>query len=214
MSQATERLIEQLAGDARPVRRLRPPLLRAALWLAAVAVLSVVAVLWLANLQRFESRISDPATAVEMLAALATGVLAVIAAFHLSLPDRSQAWMLVPLPMLAVWIASSGYGCYEFVIRAGADGWAWGNAVACLRFILVVSLPLGLSLLLVLRRANPIAPLPVAATAGLGVAALAAALLEFFHPFEVTVLDLAAHFIAVAIVVSASSLTSRLRTAQ
>lgn len=210
MSETTELLIERLARDARPVRRLRPPLLRAGVWLAAAGIVGAVGVLWFADLGRFASRANDPATQIEMLAALATGVLAILAAFHLSLPDRSPALALVPLPPLALWVASSSYGCYEFVVRTGADGWAMGNAMGCLRFIVGLSVPLAIALFLVLRRARPIAPLPVAAMGGLGVAALAAFALEFFHPFDVTVIDLAAHFVAVAAVVGVSSLVGRL----
>jgi len=50
----------------------------------------------------------------------------------------------------------------------------------------------------------------VAAMGGLGAAAIAAFLLQFFHPFEITFLDLGMHAIAVAIVVATASLVSRL----
>jgi hypothetical protein len=52
-----------------------------------------------------------------------------------------------------------------------------------------------------LRRAYPIAPLPVAALGTLGVAASAATLLQFFHPFDITVLDLGFHLAAVGFIV-------------
>jgi len=52
-----------------------------------------------------------------------------------------------------------------------------------------------------LRRARPMDPLPVAATGTLGVAATAAFILEFFHPFDVTVIDLALHLAAVGLIV-------------
>ena len=44
---------------------------------------------------------------------------------------------------------------------------------------------------------------------GLAAAALAAGLLEFFHPFDITIIDLAAHFVAVAVVVGVASLFGR-----
>ena len=40
MSEATERLIGRLAAQAEPVRRLRPPAVRAALWLLAVGAVA------------------------------------------------------------------------------------------------------------------------------------------------------------------------------
>jgi hypothetical protein len=47
------------------------------------------------------------------------------------------------------------------------------------------------------------------AVGGLGVAALSATALQFYHPFDVTVVDLAVHAIAVLIVVAAMVLGGR-----
>jgi hypothetical protein len=57
-----------------------------------------------------------------------------------------------------------------------------------------------------LSRAAPIDPLPVAALGGLGAAALAAFLLQFFCPSAVTFLDLAVHLAAIAIVIGLTAL--------
>ena len=62
-------------------------------------------------------------------------------------------------------------------------------------------MPLAAGLFWMLRRARPIAPLPVAALGTLGVAATAAFMLQFFHPFDVTVIDLALHLAAVGLVI-------------
>ncbi|HZB90422.1 MAG TPA: NrsF family protein, partial [Stellaceae bacterium] len=113
MSSDTERLIGRLAASAEPVRRLNPPLLRAALWLAAVAAVLAAAILIFADLPLFARRAADPKLALELAGTLATGILAVIAAFELSLPDRSRAWALLPLPSLALWIGASGYSCWR-----------------------------------------------------------------------------------------------------
>lgn len=210
MTESTERLIERLVAEARPVRRLRPPTRRAALWLLAVAAIAGVAVLWFSDLAVFDRRMHDPKLALELTATLLTGIAAVIAAFHLSLPDRSAAWGLLPLPFLCVWIATSGYSCYRHWIGFGPDGWELGESAQCFRFILAVSVPLGVSLLLLLRRAAPLTPVRVAAVGGLGVAAIAAFLLQFFHPFDVTFMDLGVHLVAVGIVVGAASLSENL----
>lgn len=209
MSETTDQLIARLSADAAPVRRLRAPVWRAAAWLAAAAIAAAAGIAVAADPALFETRLAQPTAQIEMLSALVTGVVAVLAAFHLSVPDRSPAWMLAPLPALVVWIGSSGYGCYELLTRNAAGAWAPGSAVDCLRFILATSVPLAVALLPVLRRARPLAPAPVAAMAGLGVAALAACLLEFFHPVDVTVLDLAAHVAAVAAVVGVSALAGK-----
>jgi len=206
----TDRLIERLAADARPVRRLRPPMTRAALWLVAVAGVAGIAILSFANLPVLGDRMRDASLTLEMTGALLAGIAAVIAAFHLSLPDRPNAWALLPAPGLALWLGGSGYGCYSDWIRFGTERWELGDSAACLRFILIASIPLGATLLIALRRACPLAPVRVAAVGGLGVAALSAFLLQFFHPFDVTVLDLAVHVLAVGIVVAVSSWSGRI----
>ncbi|HYM02423.1 MAG TPA: NrsF family protein [Stellaceae bacterium] len=212
MIETIDQTIGKLVADATPVRRLRAPAARAALWLVSVAAVSTLAVLLFSNLAVFGERIENPKLAIEMAAAAATGVCAVLAAFELSVPDRHWFWMLLPLPPLAVWIASSGYSCYDHWLRFGPDGWEIGESVHCFRFIVGVSVPLAATLLLLLRRAMPLAPVRVAAMGGLGVGALAAAVLQFFHPFDVTFMDLGVHAAAVAIVVGAASLAGGYRS--
>ncbi len=84
-----------------------------------------------------------------------------------------------------------------------------GESTHCFRFILSVSVPLGVSLMLLLYRARPLALVRIAAVGGLGVAAIAACLLQFFHPFDVTLLDLSVHVVAIAIVIAVASLWAR-----
>ncbi|HTZ80445.1 MAG TPA: NrsF family protein [Stellaceae bacterium] len=210
MSGATEQLIDRLVAEARPVRRLRPPLLRALLWLLAVAALSAIGILLFSDLAVFARRAADPKLRLELVGTALTGIAAVVAAFQLSLPDRASAWALLPLPPLLLWIASSGYSCYRHWIVYGPDGWEIGESADCFRFILALSVPLGVSLWILLRRARPLAPIRVAAVGGLGVAAIAAFLLQFFHPFDVTFMDLAIHAVAVGIVVGMASIGGRL----
>lgn len=209
MREATEQVIERLVADARPVRRLRPPMLRAALWLLAVAAIAAGAILLFSDLGVMADRLRDPKLQVEMAATLLTGIAAVMAAFHLSLPDRSPLWALLPLPFLALWIASSGYACWRHWISVGPGGFELGESAHCLRFMLAISIPLGASLLVVLRRAAPLTPVRVAAIGGLGIGGIAAFVLQFFHPFDVTFMDLAVHLGAVAIVVAVASLIER-----
>jgi hypothetical protein len=202
MSSGTDGLIEQLVAGAEPVRRLRPPVLRAGLWLAVVAAVLATAIALFADIPLFARRAADGKLALELAGTALTGILAVIAAFELSLPDRSGRWALLPLPTLGLWIASSGYECWRHWISFGPDGWEIGESWHCFRFILGLSLPLAVSLIVMLRRARPLAPARVAIVGALGVAALAAFSLQFFHPFDVTFMDLGIHAVAVAIVVA------------
>jgi hypothetical protein len=201
MARSTEQLILDLARDVPPVRRLRPPLHRALGWLAIVAALGGAAIALFANMRIFDARIAHPALVIEMTGALITGCLAVVAAFHLSLPDRSRLWALLPAPSLAVWLAGGGLGCYRQWQADPQTSWMVGESTGCLIFIVAVGLPLAAALLWSLRRARPLAPVPVAVLGGLGTAALSAFLLQFFHPFEINFMDMVVHAVAVAIVV-------------
>jgi hypothetical protein len=198
----TEDLINQLAANPMPVRRLRPPLLRAALWLLGVLCVAGAVILRTGAVHRLAERSLAPGFDVEWAATVLTGALAVLAAFNLSLPDRSRHWLWLPLPSLLVWVGASGFGCYRSWLVLGADqSLQLGESAHCFLFILAVSVPLAIALTIPLRRARPLDPMPVLWCAGLGVAALSAAILQFFHPFNITVMDLAAHLAAIALVV-------------
>ena len=209
MADSVEQLIERLAASAAPVRRLKPPVIRAAGWLMAVALIAAVAIFAFSNLDLFMHRAQDPKMLLELIGTALTGILAVVAAFYLSLPDRSPAWALLPLPPFALWLASSGYNCWKHWVTFGPDGWGLGDSADCFRFILLVSIPFGVSLLWVLRRAFPLSPVRVALMGGLGVAALSAFVLQFFHPFDVTFMDLGVHLLAIGLVVSIAGLMEK-----
>jgi hypothetical protein len=202
VSRTTEQLIAELSRGLAQVRPLRAPIVRALQWLTLAALLSTALVLMMhPNLAVFRLRASDPRLALELGATLITGIVAIVAAFHLAIPDRAGRWALAPLPPLLVWLASSGLGCLQNGIGT--------RDYDCFVFVIAASVPLSLLLLWFLRRARPIAPLPVALTGGLGVAALGAFVLQFFHPFDVTVLDLAVHAAAVATVLVVAATAGR-----
>ena len=205
----TDELIGALSQGLAPVRPLRPPVLRALLWLGVMALLVGAAVARWADFAVIAARTADPRLALECAATLLTGITAVLAAFYLSRPDSSSLWRYAPLPPLLLWIATSGVGCLQYGSGLGPAGHRLGESSHCFIFVVMVSTPLALLLYAVLRRARPLEPLLVALTAALGVAALAAFVLQFFHPFDTTVIDLAAHLAAVAVVVALAGLSRR-----
>lgn len=207
----TDRLIDLLSADVAPVRPLHSPTRRALETLALLAALGALAILLLpdSNPMAVRGAAEKVQAGMEMAAMFATGTLAVVGAFHLSIPGRSRRWLALPLLPFAVWLTLSGIGCYRDFIRRGSAGLELGHSVDCLVFILGASLLLGAPLIWRLSRAAPIDPLPVAALGGLGAAAFSAFLLQFFHPFAVTFLDLAVHLVAIAIVIGLTALLKR-----
>jgi hypothetical protein len=206
-----EVLIQNLASDLRPVRRLAPPALRAFGWLAVVGALAV-ALACFADLGAMVRRLT---AAPDMWLAVAgstlTAILAAIAAFETSLPDRKPAWALLPVPGLLLWVGASGLGCLRVWLLPGTHSAALVEARDCLVFILGVSLPLSILLVLMLRRGYPLRPNLTAATGGLAAAAAAATLLNFFHPYDAAATDLVVHAGAVVLVVLAGrALSGRL----
>jgi hypothetical protein len=205
----TEQLIESLSRGLEPVRPLPPPARRALLWLVGATLLIGAALLRFADLGSFAARYAEPRMALEAAAMLLTGVTAIVAAFHLSLPDRSSLWRYAPLPPLVLWIATSGMGCLRYGLGLGPEGARVGESGHCFVFIVGVSVPLMVLLYAALRRARPLEPFPVALTGALGVAALAAFVLQFFHHFDVTAIDLALHMAAVLVVVGLAAASRR-----
>jgi hypothetical protein len=189
----TDDLIDRLSADLRPVQRLAPPLLRAAGWIGLALLLVAACVLLVGPRDDLMDRLTRPHEAAQLVFALATGVLAAIAAFQLSVPDRSRRWALLPLPAAAAWVGSLGMGCLADVAREGPQALVLGTSWGCLRFIVLLGVPLTLSLVWMLRHAGPIRPVPVAALGGLAGAAIASVGLSLFHHLDAAAMVLAWH---------------------
>ena len=100
----TPDLIASLSANPAPVRRLRPPLLRACCWLALAGLVLVLLGVSHGLRPDFSKQLGDRAFVVGLVASLLTGVLAAVSAFMLSLPDRSRLYGLLPLPSLLIWM--------------------------------------------------------------------------------------------------------------
>ncbi len=189
----TEDLIGRLATELRPVRRLAPPLRRCAIWLAFALLVVGAAIAWFGPRHDLMERLDRPHEVVQLLFAIATGVLAAIAAFELAMPDRSARWALLPAPAALAWIATMGWGCLADVARVGPQALVLGTSWGCFRFIVLMGVPLALSMVWMLRHAGPVRPVPVAVLGGLAGAALSGAGLSVFHHLDAAAMVLAWH---------------------
>ena len=206
----SEDLIAALAAEAKPVKPLRPPMARAALWIAVAGAIVALSV-WLHGVNEdLLADMSEPYHALEWLLTLATGIGAIVAAFYVSLPDRSPRWALLGLVPAGAWLATVGFGCFAEFLTMGAAAFAWGEPWMCLRYIAEMGVPLTVLMLVILRYAGPVRPLATMLLAALGMSGLSAAGLAFFHPVHTAWLGLVWHGAALAIVLASGALGSAL----
>ena len=198
----TAEVIDRLAREARPVRRLRPPALRALVWLAAAAVVVGVIAALEGVRPELGERLRNPWYALSRAGAVATALTAALAAFELSIPDRAPRWLWLPVPFAALWLGSMGYGCIADWVIEGADGLALGHSADCFSAIVITSLPLGALLLVMVRHAGPVRPVATALAAGLALAAVAEGGLTLYHESEATLMDILFHLFGVAAVLA------------
>lgn len=206
---STSDLIKSLAADAAPVKRLRPPAVRAAAWvLFAAFVFGLIAVSHGVR-PDLAQKVGEAAYSVGVGAALLSGVLAAIAAFILSLPDRSRAWLFLPAPSLVVWISTIGYGCLTAWVGLGPAGVRFADLAECFATLVLTSVPIWAALLFMLRHAARLRPALVTMMGSLAVAALSASALLLFHPLDATLMILIWNFGAAAVVITLGSVFGR-----
>lgn len=186
----TASLIDGLSRQVRPVRPLSHPARRMALWVLVAA--AIIGLLALEHGVRpdLAAQLRDPVFQCRLGASLLTGLLAVLACLIGGLPDRSRLWLLLPLPSLALWLSTIGYGCLTNWISFEAGRFEPGEAWRCFATLLLTSLPLSLLLFLMLRHAALLRPRPVVLTAGLAVAAVTASAMSLLHPLDATIMIL------------------------
>ena len=187
---STPDLIDVLAANLAPVRRLRPPVTRAACWLLLVALLFALLALSQGVRPDLTQRLREPTFILSMSGALLTGVLAAVAAFMLSLPDRSRFCLLLPAPALVLWLSTIGYQCLTNWVSLEPNGIHLGETAQCFATLVLTSLPLSLAMLVMLRYAAPLRPIAVTLTGSLAVAAISATALSLFHELDATVMIL------------------------
>ncbi len=195
----TDELIETLAQDAKPVRPLAPPLLRAGLLLAVLFAAMGALVAFGGHVEETLAHLARMPFTLELVGAVAAGVGAIVAAVMLSIPGRARAWLYLPLPGLALWLAGGGLECYRQVEELGYVPTTLFASQDCFVFIVSAGLPAAAAAYIFLRRHLSVDAVRVAALAGLGAALLAAALLQFIHAHGTNPVDFGTHVIAVVL---------------
>ena len=205
----TSDLIEALVADARPVRRLRPPVLRMALWLLLPALIFALLALGQGVRPDLAQRLQQPQFIVGTAASLLTGVLAAVASFMLNLPDRSRGWALLPLPTLIVWVISIGQACLANWVSIGPDGVQVGETARCFATVLMTSVPLSVAMFAMLRHGSLLLGSTVTLSGSLAVAAMSATAMSIFHSFDASVMILVWNLGVAALIVAMGGLLGR-----
>ena len=186
----TPDLIGALAANLAPVHRLRPPVTRALSWLLLAALLLAVLAVSQGIRPDLAQRLHGPSFILGVSGASLTGILAAVAAFMLSLPDRSRFYLLLPAPALVLWLSTIGYQCLTNWVSLEPNGIRLGETARCFATLVLTSLPLSLAMVVMLRYAAPLRPMSVTLTGSLAVAAITATALSLFHDLDATVMIL------------------------
>ncbi|MBI1220411.1 MAG: DUF1109 family protein [Rhodobacteraceae bacterium] len=186
----TPELIATLASHPTPIRRYRPPVQRAVVWLSVSALLIGVIAIEHPLRPDLPTLLHQTPYLLTLCSALATGVLAAIAAFLLSVPDRSRLWGFLPLPPMGLWLSSVGYQCLTHWVAIGPKGITLGQTADCFATLTLVGLPLGLAASLMLHHAARLDVAKVSLLASLAVSGMTAVAMSLFHPIDASVLIL------------------------
>lgn len=187
---ATPDLIESLAANVQPVRRLLPPGIRAVRWLLLAALILTLLTISQGVRSDLMQKLVDFEFTGRLAGALATAVLAAISAFVLSLPDRTRLWLLLPLPGLVLWLSTMGHQCLTHWVSFDASGMQAGEAARCFATLVLTSLPLSLAMLLMLRFAAPLRPTAAILAGSLAVGAVTASAMSLFHIVDASIMIL------------------------
>jgi hypothetical protein len=187
-----------------------PPAVHAILWLDAVLVFG--AALALGGMPPELRHDASAATWMAIAGSTLTAALGALSAFELCAPRRNRAWLWLPVPALALWLAGSGLGCLGVQESAELWGDTPDEAGRCLAFLLGVSAPLFAVILLMLWRFAQPMPARVLAMGGLASAGAAASLLALVHPHDAPLLDIGVHALALVVLIGTGALAARFRT--
>jgi len=166
----TQSLIDQLAKRAKPVHAITSPMRRTLAWAAAAVVLVALVAYSMGLHPALSTQMAQAPKLVEWISSLVTGLLAAYAVFQISVPGRSPSWAWLPVLPLAVWLGSIGWGCLQDFSTMGMAAFAYeSHSGECARAIAAISIPLGITLLVMVRHAGAIQPAPTAMLAALSV---------------------------------------------
>ncbi len=193
MTEETEQMIQGLARDARPVRPLHGPHIRAALWLIiSLSYITAILILMPAG-HNILAQFSNQAFAIEQAATLSTAIAAAIAAFITIIPGRSPRWAALPLFPVSIWLASLAPACMLEFSQIGLQAFMTPHSLWCVPVMAVFGAVPAIAMIVMIRRGAPMTPHLSAALGGLAAAGIGNLGVRLVHPEDVSVMLIVWH---------------------
>ena len=202
----TDALIERLTERLQPVQPLRKPWLRAGLWSAfATGVIALLASLF-GTRADIAQALGEAKFVVPLCGSWLTGVTAALAAFEVSLPDRSRRWLWLPVLPVLLWASGFAYGCLADFVAIPEGLPLLPEGAACIGTILAASAALLVVLLPMLRRVRTLRPRLTAWLGCLAIAGFADTAHLLIHTEQASVLALTINLLPALVVVPLAGL--------
>ncbi|XXN66433.1 NrsF family protein (plasmid) [Enterobacter ludwigii] len=197
-------LIEKLGREMRPVKPLRSTRWRVCAWLLLALPCGIAASFLV---QRSFTDWTQPGALqaiLQLVLAFILGTLAIRSAFNMSIAGRRSISWKALLPIGLLWLGMS-ISQIPGEVPLVHDNYS----TRCFTFLLVVSTPMMVLMIVSLRRTRALYPVRSLAMAGLGVSCMAVALLAFCHPVHLHPLDFIMHLAAIVTIVAMTVLVGK-----
>ena len=168
----TETLIRELAGQGSRVQPLARPWARAATWLGIAVPSALLVVVMMSVHGDWASRLLMPRVVSEEAFALATGILAAIAAFASVVPGYDRRVLFLPLVPLALWLGGLGQSSVRDWLQFTSQGFSMRSEWVCLPSTVMAGAVPAIAMAVMLRRGAPLTPRLSALLGGLASAGL------------------------------------------
>jgi hypothetical protein len=168
----TETLIRALAGQTSRVQPLARPWVRAVAWLAIAVPSALLVVVMMPGRGDWVSRLLLPRVISEEAFALATGILAAIAAFTSVVPGYNRKVLFLPLVPLALWLGGLVQSSMRDWFQLSVHGFSLRSEWVCLPAMIMAGVVPAAAMAVMLRRGAPLTPRLSALLGGLAAAGL------------------------------------------
>ena len=177
----TDELIDMLASNLKPVRRLWSPIWRLLGWLALSFPATTIVVAAMRIRPDIAVKITDPVFLMQELASLAVALIAGWAALVTCVPGEPRWKLWVPIAPLSLWMSTLGRQSWNEWVRLGVSGMEFHSDWVCLPSIAMISVVPALAMVFAIRRGARLRPLSAVLCGSLAAASLANAGLRLFH---------------------------------